>query len=83
MKALNSADDKMTLFFSKRTKDIKAYTAGIIDFGYFGDDEEDMKVIYDLVVVDYDDYVIENVNQFRIEDKKVKLKDDIDLGKYL
>ena len=83
MKELESADNKMTIFYSKRTGDIKGYTTGITDFGYFGDDAEDMKIIYDFIVVDYDDYVLDNAYQFIVENDRVKLKDDVDLGKYL
>ena len=81
MKALNS--DKMTIFYSRRTGEIKAYTTGITDFGYFGEDEEDMKIIYDFVVVDLDNYVLDNINQFKIEDDEIRLKESIDLEKYL
>lgn len=74
---------KMTLFYSKRTGEIKAYTTGVTDFGYFGEDAEDMAVIYGYVVVDLDDYVLGNINQFKIKDEEIKLKDSIDLEKYL
>lgn len=76
-------DEKMTLFYSKRTGEIKAYTTGATDFGYFGDDDEDMAVIYGYIVVDLDDYVLENINQFKVVNNKVKLKENIDLEKYL
>ena len=81
MKALNS--DKMTLFYSKQTGDIKAYSAGVTDMGYFGDDRVDMEIIYDFVVVDLDNYVLDNINQFKIEDDEIRLKESIDLEKYL
>ena len=83
MKELTSVEDKMTIFYSKRNGDIKSYTTGITDMGYFGDDEEDMKIIYDFVVVDLDNYVLDNINQFAIEGERVKLKENVDLGKYL
>ena len=80
---LNSADEKMTIFYSKRTGEIKAYTTGITDFGYFGEDAEDMKVIYSCKVVDLDNYVLENIAHFKVEGDRIKLKDDVNLGKYL
>ena len=80
---LNSSDEKMTLFYSKRTGEIKAYTTGITDFGYFGEDAEDMEIIYDFVVVDLDNYVLGNINQFKIEDDEIRLKESIDLERYL
>lgn len=76
-------DEKMTLFYSKRTGEIKAFTTGITDMGYFGEDEKDFSVIYDFIVVELDNYVLDNINQFRVEDNKIKLKDNVDLEKYL
>lgn len=83
LKMLNSVEDKMTLFYSKQTGDIKGYTSGITDMGYFGEDEIDMEIIYDFVVVDLDNYVLDNINQFKIEDDEIRLKESIDLEKYL
>lgn len=76
-------DEKMTLFYSKRSGEIKSYTTGITDMGYFGDDKVDMEVIYDFIVVDLDNYVLDNIGQFIVIDNKVKLKDTINLEKYL
>ena len=76
-------DNKMTIFYSKRTGKIKAYTTGITDMGYYGEDEEDFKLIYDFIVVDRDDYVLNNVDQFKIVDKQIKLKEAVNLDKYL
>lgn len=83
MKELTSVEDKMTLFYSKRSGEIKSYTTGITDMGYFGDDKVDMEVIYDFIVVDLDNYVLDNIGQFIVIDNKVKLKDTINLEKYL
>lgn len=74
--------DKMTLFYSKNTGDIKAYTAGTTDMGYFGEDEIDIELIYDFIVVDLDNYIMDNTHQFKVEDKQVVLKQEVDLTKY-
>lgn len=76
-------DKKMTLFYSKRTGEIKGFTTGITDMGYFGEDTEDMSIIYNFIVVDRDDYVLDNVEQFKIVDRKIKLKETVSLDKYL
>lgn len=76
-------DDKMTLFYSKRTGEIKGCTTGVSDMGFYGDDEEDFSVIYDFIVVDRDDYVINNLNQFEVIEEEIKLKQDVNLEKYL
>ena len=85
MKLLNAPEEreKMTLFYSKQTGEIKGYTSGISDLGYFGDDEIDMEIIYDFVVVDLDNYVLDNTSQFKIVDGEIKLKQSVDLEKYL
>lgn len=75
--------DKMTLFYSKQTGDIKGYTTGITDMGYFGNDEVDMEIIYDFIVADLDNYVLDNASQFKIVDRQIKLKEEPDLEKYL
>lgn len=83
MKELYSVDDKMTVFYSRRTGEIKAYTTGVTDMGYFGDDRVDMEIIYDFLVTDLDLYVLNNINQFKVEDGEIRLKESIDLEKYL
>ncbi|MCR2045481.1 hypothetical protein [Anaerosalibacter massiliensis] len=76
-------DNKMTLFYSKRTGEIKNYQTGISDMGFYGDDEEDFSKIWDYIVVDRDDYVLDNVEQFKVVNEKIKLKETVDLNKYL
>lgn len=66
----------MTLFYSKRTGEIKAYTSGEIDFGYFGEDKEDMEIIYNCLITDLDEYVIENIEKFHIENGEIRIKED-------
>ncbi len=73
----------MTLFYSKRTGEIKAYTTGVTDMGYYGDDKEDFSIIYDFLIVDRDDYVLDNIEQFKIIESEVKLKEGVDLERYL
>lgn len=74
--------EKMTLFYSKNTGEIKSFTSGVTDMEYFGEDEIDMSIIYDFVVLDLDNYVLDNSNQFKIEDGELVLKQEINLSKY-
>lgn len=76
-------NEKMTLFFSKRTGEIKGYVTGISNMDYYGDDKEDYSVIFDFIIVGLDDYVLNNTNQFAIRDGEIKLKENVDLEKYL
>lgn len=65
-------NEKMTLFYSKRTGEIKAYTNGQTDMGFFGDDQKDFELIFDYLVVDSDDYVMDNTERFQVVEGKVK-----------
>lgn len=76
-------DDEMTLFYSKRTGDIKNFVTGESDMGFYGDDEPDFAEIWDYVILPRDDYVLNNFLQFKIEDGKPKLKNGINIGKYI
>ena len=54
----------MTIFYNKRLGTIQAIAGGTQDMSYFGEEEEDFKLIYDYIVVDNDEYVINNSNNF-------------------
>ena len=74
---------KMTLFYSKRTGEIKNYMQGYSDMGFFGNDEGDYSQIYDFIITDNDDYVLANIEQFEIIEGQIKLKNVVNLDKYL
>lgn len=69
-------EEKMTLFYSKRTGEIKSFCTGIQNMSYFGADEEDYTLIWECIVVDKDDYVLSNRNKFIIENLQIKIKSD-------
>ena len=58
----------MTLVFSKRNGNIKGIFSGDLQTMdvLFGEDAEDYKMIWDEVVLKEDNYVIQNVQQFKI-----------------
>jgi hypothetical protein len=76
----------MTIFYFKSSGDIAGYCTGKQDFSYFGDYAADYCQIYDVVVLPYDDYVIDNKTKFRIDkvtlEPIVKAKADEQLLKY-
>lgn len=77
---------KMTLFYSKQTKEIKCVATGIQDINYFGENKVDFEIIYDYLVVDKDDYIFENTSLFKVEDGRAVLKtipETIDYSKYI
>ena len=58
--------NNMTLFYSKKTGEIKSFATGIQDMNYFGKDKEDYELIWDYVVIPRDDKVIRNLEIFKI-----------------
>ncbi|AGK97420.1 hypothetical protein [Clostridium pasteurianum] len=69
-------DTKLTLFYSKQTGAITAFCTGMQDMSYFASNEEDMKIIWDFIVADYDKYIIKNKDDYYIDlsTKTVKSK---------
>lgn len=55
---------KMTIFYSKSRGEIKGVFTGIQDMSVYGKDEEDFSIIWAFVVLDIDNYVIQNANKF-------------------
>lgn len=62
--------NKITLFYSKNTNKIKLYCTGEQTMDYFGEDKVDFN--YDFIVVDYDDFIVNNLDKFTVEDRKLK-----------
>lgn len=56
--------DKITLFYSKNTNKIKLYCTGEQTMDYFGEDKEDYN--YDFIVVKYDDFIVNNLDKFKV-----------------
>ena len=46
--------DKLTLFYNRRTGDIKEYCTGEQDMSWFGDEKQDYEIIFDYLIIDYD-----------------------------
>lgn len=84
MLTIEEMEKKMTLFYSKQTGEIKASCGGIQNMNFFGENKIDFEIIYDYIVVDRDEYVLNNIDKFKIVNGKVKLKEaPEDLSKYL
>jgi len=74
-------EEKMTVFYRKRTNEITSISSQETDFRFYGELAEDYKLIYDFIVVASDDFVKLNANMFIIDNGQLKLK--IDLSKYI
>jgi hypothetical protein len=83
MATLEEHENSMTLYYSKRTGEITAYSTGIQDMNFFGGNKEDYEIIWDFIVLEKDNYVLENRDKFKIIDRAVKLKDSVNLSKYM
>ena len=73
---LEEMNKSMTLFYMKRTGDIINKATGIQDMKFYSDFEEDYKLIIEFIVLPKDEYVLENIEKFKIIDKKLILKEE-------
>ncbi|XZH36941.1 hypothetical protein ACSW82_05040 [Clostridium perfringens] len=72
-------NEKMTIFYSKHTGEIKYASSGEVDFDTFLENEEDMRSFCLRIVVLFNFEILENANRFKInlekniiEEKEVK-----------
>lgn len=75
-------DRKMTIYFRKSTGVIDSMVAEICDMSWYGSLQNEYELTHDCIVIDYDEYVVNNLMMFKVEDKKLKLKNN-DLNKYM
>ena len=59
--------DKMTIYYRKKTGEIKEFMSGECDMSVFGVEQEDYELIWDYIVVDIDDYVRNNRQLFNVD----------------
>jgi len=76
MATMAEMEDKMTLFYSKSTGQIKSFCTGIQDMSYFGIDEEDYSIIWDFIIVKLDNFLVNNYQNFVVEEGVVKIRKD-------
>lgn len=66
-------EEKLTIFYNKRTGSIKELCGGEQTMAWFGDEAEDYELIFDYLVVDYNEYILQNYMDMHIVDGEVKL----------
>lgn len=66
MATIDEMQNSMTLFYSKKTGEIKAFSTGIQDMSFFGTDKEDYEIIWDYVVLTKDENVLNNFKSFKV-----------------
>lgn len=79
--SIKNFENKVTLFYSPTTGDIKLHAGGIQDMSYFGAERDDYN--YKFIVVDKDYYLLNNLENFKVENGKLKLKSNSILAKYM
>lgn len=65
---------KMTIYYNKRLGTIKSIIAGIQDMSVYGTEQQDYTLIYDCIVIDKDDYVMKNMELFKINTETKQLE---------
>lgn len=68
-------DDKLTIFYNKRTGTIKELCGGEQDMNWFGEEAQDYELIFDYIVVDYDHFILENYMNMVVVDGAVKMRE--------
>lgn len=77
-------DYSMTVFYRKKTGDIKQVSTGIQDMSVFGDEKEDYELIWDYIVTERDEFVLKHTDQFHVDldTKELIYTPLIDISKY-
>lgn len=85
MATIAEHEASMTLFYYKRNGDLYSYATGIQDMKLFGAHADEYALIMDYIVVERDHLVMEAIHKFYVDvdTKKLKLKDEYNLNKYL
>lgn len=85
MSSIGTSETKMTVFFSKSTGDIKNIVKGVHDMSFYGDNEQDFSIIWDLEVLNYDQFILYNANLFvfDVDGRFIKFKSDSKIMDYL
>lgn len=77
-------DNKMTIYYRKKTGEIKEFMSGECDMSVFGVEQEDYELIWDYIHVEMDEMVRNNRSQFSVdvETKELIYTPLIDTSKY-
>ena len=73
----------MTIFYRKRNGEIDAFLPFESDMNFYGDLKEDYELTHGYIVLEYDDYVVDNIMSFIVKDGELKLRNSNNLSKYM
>lgn len=74
MARIKEMDSKITVVYSLATGNIKMVVGGIQSMDMYGENKADFN--YGVLVVDRDDYVLNNYEKLAVTEGKLKLKDE-------
>lgn len=76
--------ETMTIYYRLKTGEIKMMMSDTCDMSVFGEEQEDYELIWDFIVIEMDEYVRNNRNQFSvdIETKELIYTPMVDVSKY-
>jgi len=75
--------EELTIFYNKRTGTIKEICGGKQTMDWFGDEKQDYELIIDYIVVEFDQYIIANLEKFSVVDGNLKMTEMSVPDKYL
>lgn len=69
-------DNVLTIFYNKRTGEVKELCSGKQNFDWFGGEAQDYELIFDFIIVDFDQYILENYMSMKIIGGELKAKQE-------
>lgn len=67
MATIEEHSKSMTVYYYKRTGEIKSISGGIQSMAIYGEYEEDFSLIVDYIVVERNDFIFERMKDFRVD----------------
>ena len=64
-------EEKLTVFYLKRTGKVRCFCTGEQSMDYFADEKEDMELIVEFIIVDYDEFIVKNYNYYKVVEGKL------------
>lgn len=69
-------EDNLTIFYNKRTGEIKEMCSGDQTMDWFGEEAQDFELIYDFIVVANDQYILDNYMSMAVANGSIKAKQE-------
>ena len=69
-------ENELTIFFNRRTGIIKELCSGAQTMDWFGEEAQDFELIYDFIIVEFDQYILENYMSMKVVDRELKAKQE-------